>query len=67
MRTAKLNIVILTICALLLPAALFAQQTSPIEVGGATTVLVNNRIGTATDAGLVGRFTYNFTPSFSID
>jgi hypothetical protein len=48
-------------------AAALPQQTSPVEVGAAATVLNGNRFDTTTDAGLVGRFTYNFSPSFSID
>jgi hypothetical protein len=48
-------------------AAALPQQTTSVEVGGASTVLIGNRFGTTTDAGLTGRFTYNFTPSFSID
>jgi hypothetical protein len=67
MNTARFATLILVSFSLSACAAALPQQVSPIEVGGASTTLFGNRANTANDTGLTGRFTYNFTPSFSID
>jgi hypothetical protein len=53
--------------ALVLCASASAQQISNFEVGTASTTAFGSPISTTNSIGLVGRFTYNFTPSFSID
>lgn len=43
------------------------QQFTKTEIGVQTSVLFQNRFLSLTDAGLGGRFTYNFTPSIAIE
>jgi hypothetical protein len=64
-RTYYLLIVVIFV--LLTPSNLVSQQFTRAEIGFTTSTLPGNRWTTATDVGLGGRFTYNFSPSFAIE
>lgn len=44
-----------------------AQEYTKAEIGAQTSVLFQNRLGSLTDVGVGGRFTYNFTPSIALE
>lgn len=48
-------------------ATLKAQQFTRTELGISSSIIPNNRFVPVTDAGIGGRFTWNFTPSFALE
>jgi len=60
---------VLVVSAFLTPSACPAkgQQFTASEIGIDTSIVHPNRLSSFTDAGLGGRFTFNVTPSLSID
>lgn len=64
---ARRAVSLLSVTVTLLSCTAIAQEFTRAEVGAETSILFQNRLVSLTDAGIGGRFTYNFTPSVALE
>lgn len=64
---ARRAVAVLVFIATINVPTLIAQQFTRSELGITSSIIPDNRFTPTTDAGIGGRFTYNFTPSLALE
>jgi hypothetical protein len=64
---ARSAVAVLVFVATIQVSSVTAQQFTRSELGITSSIIPNNRFTPTTDAGIGGRFTYNFTPSLALE